>query len=65
MNVTIDRFEGDYAIVELEAGEFAHIPKILLPGATEGDIVLITINQDETKKRKESIRKLMDDLWID
>ncbi len=64
MKVTIDRFEGDYAVVELENREMADLPKVLVPKeASEGDIIEITINRDETKKRKQRIGKLTEGLW--
>lgn len=42
MKVIIDRFEGNWIIVEIEKGKFAKIPNILIPDGTEGDVVLIT-----------------------
>lgn len=64
MRVIIDRFEGDYAVVELPDMSMVDMPKQLVPeGAQEGDILSIEIDLDETKNRKERIRKLMDDLW--
>ncbi|NLJ58236.1 MAG: DUF3006 domain-containing protein [Tissierellia bacterium] len=63
MKVIIDRFEGDYAIVETEDRIMVNLPKSLVPGAKEGDVVSIIIDEEETKKRKDNINKLMDDLW--
>mgnify|MGYP001063035623 FL=1 len=64
MKVIIDRFEGDYAIVELADGTMVDMPISLVPkGAREGDVLVIGIDADETAKRKERIKKLMDDLW--
>ncbi|MCI8670702.1 MAG: DUF3006 domain-containing protein [Bacilli bacterium] len=65
MEVIIDRFEGEYAIVEIDEGHFANIPKILLQGAHEGDVIKIIIDKDSTKKRKQHITKLMNDLFED
>ena len=39
MQVIIDRFEQDEAIVEIEEGIFSSIPKILIPDAEEGDVI--------------------------
>ena len=40
------------------------MPKQLVPeDAKEGDILNIDIDKNETVKRKERIKKLMDDLW--
>lgn len=64
MNLIIDRFEGEYAVVELPDKTFVTIPKKALPEeAKEGDIITITVNNSETEKRKKKIRKLADDLW--
>lgn len=63
MKVIIDRFEGDYAVVETEDKIMVNLPKLLIPGAKEGDVISISIDEEETKKRKDNISKLMDDLW--
>ena len=63
MKVIIDRFEGDYAVVETEDKIMVNLPKSLIPGAKEGDVISISIDEEETKKRKDNISKLMDDLW--
>lgn len=65
MKVIIDRFEGEYAIVELEIGKFVSIPKILVPNAKEGDVITISIDVEETKNRKEHIQKLVDSVFED
>jgi len=65
MKVTIDRFEGEYAVVELPDRTIVNMPKVLVPGAREGDIISITVDAGETSKRRENIRKLMDDVWKD
>lgn len=60
MKVTIDRFEGDFAVVEISESCFANIPKILLPDAKEGDIVSITIekNTENLKENKDRLSRL-------
>lgn len=66
MNVTIDRFEGAYAVVELSDRTMVDMPKILIPSnAKEGDIIEIKINSEETKKAKDDIRNLINDVWAD
>jgi hypothetical protein len=66
MKYTIDRFEGKYAVVELEDETMIDIPKCALPaGAKEGDIISVEIDEGETEKRKQYINKLMDDVWAD
>lgn len=66
MKYTIDRFEGEYAVVELENETMVNIPKCALPpDAHEGDIILVEIDADATEKRREYINKLMKDVWAD
>ncbi|CDF12343.1 putative uncharacterized protein [Mycoplasma sp. CAG:776] len=65
MKVIIDRFEGEYAVVELEVGKFVNMPKELVPDAHEGDVINIFIDEKETKRRKEHISELMNDLFED
>jgi len=64
MDLIIDRFEGEYAIVELPDKTFVNISKKALPvEAKEGDIITITVNKRETANRKNKIQKLANDLW--
>lgn len=63
MKVTIDRFEEDMAVVELEVGQFCDVPRILFPGAKEGDVIDIRIDTAETEQRRQAVRQLMDDLF--
>lgn len=64
MRIVIDRFEGEYAVVELESGQFFHVPRQLLPGgAAEGTVLDILINEKETGERKERISRRMGKLW--
>jgi len=69
MKVTIDRFEGDYAVCEKPDRTMINIEKNRLPAdAKEYDILIIDggkieIDANETVKRKKKIEKLMDDLW--
>ena len=64
MKVILDRFEGDYAIVELGNKTTANMPRELVPaGAEEGDVLSIKIDLEYTNKRKEKIESLMDDLF--
>jgi hypothetical protein len=56
MRYIIDRFEGDFAIVELESKEVVNIPKIALPGnSREGDVIILLVDKNETEKRKNMI----------
>lgn len=63
MKIIIDRFEGDFAVVETDEKVMLNIPKSLVPGSREGDVISIVIDEEETQKRKDNIQKLMDDLW--
>lgn len=65
MKVIIDRFEGEYAIVEIEIGKFVNIPKILLPNAKEGDVVKIEIDKSETELQRKKIENLMERVFKD
>lgn len=66
MKYTIDRFEGEFAVVELESGKFADIPREAIPEAShEGDVISVTIDTEATKDAKKDIRKLEDSLWAD
>ncbi|KNF09964.1 protein of unknown function DUF3006 [Gottschalkia purinilytica] len=69
MKGIIDRFEGDLAIVELENDKMININIKKLPSeAKEGSVIIIedeiiTIDKEETKKREEHIKKLLDDIF--
>ena len=64
MEVIIDRFEGDYVVVELANREMVDLPKKLVPvDALEGDVLEIRVNKKETKARRERIEKLSENLW--
>lgn len=65
MQVVVDRIEEDYIVLELEDGSVVDVPKVLIPGAKEGDVIDIYINRDETDKKNTEVKKLMDDLFVD
>ena len=65
MKVTIDRFEGDFAVIELPDKTFINVPKKLFIGAVESDVIDITIDENETDERKKRINGLMNDLFKD
>ncbi|MFZ5649932.1 MAG: DUF3006 domain-containing protein [Bacillota bacterium] len=51
--LVIDRFEGEYALIEYKKRIF-HIPKSLIPkGAREGDAIKIQITVDKDAAKKE------------
>lgn len=64
MVVTIDRFEGDFAVCELEDMNFANLPKAFLPaGAKEGAKLSITLDEALEKAVTKRIQAKMDDLF--
>ena len=63
MKITIDRFEGDLAVVLTDEGEKYTFPKELLVNGKEGDVFDISFNEKETKTRKNRIKKLIDEVW--
>ena len=64
MKIIIDRFENDIAVVELENGKFADLPKIFIPeNAKEGSVIHIICNDDETEKRRTAMKEKMDSLF--
>lgn len=61
MKIIIDRFEGPYAIVEIDNGDFMNMPKALLPNmANEGDVISIEIDEEATERRRERIKHLLE-----
>ncbi|MBU5255858.1 DUF3006 domain-containing protein [Tissierella praeacuta] len=66
MRFTIDRFEGELAIVELENREIIEIPKVILPmEAKEGDIIIISVDEKETQDRKKRIQEKFESLFCE
>jgi hypothetical protein len=69
MKVTIDRFEGEFAVCEKPDRTLINIPRNRLPaGAMEGDILvlegeMVGMDDQATSKRKKDINLLMNDLW--
>ena len=61
----IDRFEGDFAIVETDNG-MINVPKSELPeNAKEGDALKFVIDMEATQGRKQRIDKMMNKLFKD
>lgn len=66
MQVTIDRFEGGYAIVELPDLTFAELPRCVVPdGAREGDVLSICVDAEETARRQQQLKQKMKSIWTD
>lgn len=65
MKLIIDRFEGEYAVLEVKKGDLVKIPARLLENAAEGDVVEITVNRAEKDDRRKRIEKLENELFLD
>ena len=64
MKVIIDRIEGNYAVVELKDGNVVDMSIKLLPkGSVEGSIIEITLKKEESKIKKDKIKKATEDMW--
>ena len=69
MKVIIDRFEGNFVVCEKEDRKMLDIERDKVPSAAkEGDVLniindTITIDLEETEKRKKDIEELTKDLW--
>lgn len=69
--VTIDRFEGRFAVCETENRMTVHILKVDVPEkAQEGDILvrgdenqLWTVDTEETESRREAMRNKLNSLF--
>jgi len=60
---TIDRFEGDFAVVLVESESF-DIPKKIIPeDVREGDVVYVTItnNTEETENQQDLARNILNE----
>ena len=66
----IDRFQGKYAICELDNLEFRNILRDKLPKlAKEGDSIVIegdkiTLDIEKTNERKKYMQELTKDFWM-
>lgn len=68
MKGVIDRFEGEYVVVQYDSGKLENIERCRIPKeAREEDVLIfgdiISIDYEETKKRKEKIQKLAEEIW--
>ncbi|KPU43035.1 hypothetical protein OXPF_34670 [Oxobacter pfennigii] len=69
MKVIIDRFEGNYAIVEMPGRKMVDIEISKIPAGVKAEDVIniaddkISIDATETSKRKKRIEELTKDLW--
>ncbi|ADL54013.1 Protein of unknown function DUF3006 [Clostridium cellulovorans 743B] len=69
MTGIIDRFEGEFCVVEMENGSMRDVRILDIPaGSKEGDVLIfkdnkIFLNKAETEKRKREIEELMKDMF--
>jgi len=65
----VDRVEGDTAVLEnIDNLEILNVNSKLIKDVHEGDVVIFNgstyeIDVNETKKRKEEMKKMMDSMW--
>ena len=57
MEIIIDRFEGEYVIIELENNKVIQAPNELFPSAQAGDVFKISKNISKTNERHKLIRE--------
>ena len=66
MNLIIDRFEGDFAVIELPDGKMIDCPKALLPDdAKEGSNLNITVDETATNDKLKKVTDRMNKLFRD
>ena len=65
MNVTIDRFEGDFAIVLFEDGTSCSVARKLFADAKEGDVFSIRKDTQKTDAQRKKAKALVDSLFHD
>lgn len=62
----IDRFEGQWAIIETDDRKTFNLPRSILPrDAKEGDVITLiaSINQRDTEMRREKARSLLNNFF--
>ena len=64
MQIAIDRFEGNFAIVELPDGRMAKIEKTVLAGFSEGDVIVIAKDVVATEQAKKQAKQALADLFL-
>lgn len=65
MKIILDRFEGTQAVLELPNRKMVMAPAVLFEGAKEGDVISILVDPAETQLRKEKIKELMNQVWVE
>ena len=66
MKLIIDRFEGDFAVIELPDGQMIDCLKAMLPdNANEGSILNITVDEKATNDKLQEVTERMNKLFKD
>lgn len=65
MYITVDRFEGETAVVQTEDGKMYNMPRALLPNVGEGSVISIHVDEHRTKQRHDDVQALVDELFKD
>jgi hypothetical protein len=64
----IDRFEGKFAVVEIEGAMTNILRRRISAEAREGDVIVLAdrkwaVNHEVTQLRRQAIETLVDELW--
>ena len=65
MKVIVDKISDGKITVELKDKSFAVMDLKIMPNVKEGDVLTIEIDSDETEKRENNIKNLMNNLFED
>ncbi len=65
MKLVIDRVEGEWLVAQMPDGDMVQLPLKLLPGAKDGDVIVIEIDQTERIQREQAVEQLMNELFSD
>lgn len=64
MQIVIDRFEGEFAIVELPDGKMAKVEKTILAAFSEGDVIMLKKDAEATEQAKKQAEQALADLIL-
>ena len=63
---TVDRIEGDVAVIEIAVGKTVNLPLASLPeGTKEGSVLRLSIDREAEATRQKKNRSLFDRLRVD
>lgn len=63
MQLVIDRFEENLAVVELPDGTTAKMDRRILVEFSEGDVLMLKKDDTQTDQRKDSAKKALSQLF--